>query len=1589
MMVKKYLLNRIRFNEFQALISLLSLFTFVVFSSTSFALNITEIHYNPPGTSENLEFIEISNDSSTPEDLSGYTFSRGLLFTFPKDTILPAHGIIVIASDPAAVEAEFGIENVMGPYLGQLDNGGERITIVNQSGIEMIDLSYSDDGKWPTEPDGTGHTLALLNKHMDPSEPEHWTWSPQIGGTPGAINFQPADDPTFIETVIVEAGVNWRYKKGTEEFSNPIREWMQPDFNDATWTLAPPGYGYGDNDDRTPLNDMQGSYFTVACRLKFNLTAEILNSPGDIFLGIIYDDGFCGAINGTEFSRNNCGDVGETLAFDDNATGSHEANDEEFYQIPKNLLVEGENTIAVIGHNFSLNSSDFSLDPRIVHRRLESSETSSDRPVVFNEIQRDPTEGQSWLELYNRSAFSQDLSLYKIALDPDQEVAFTLPANTTLDSKDFLGLNEATTGLKIGEGPIRLFLFSPDGSLVSAEAFEELEDSPLGELTAEALHPDGGDRVEATPVATFGASNQVPTYPCLVINEILYNAAGDRPNEFVEIHNPCEEAIDLTGFRFTRGVDYDFPDGTTLQGGEYLVIAEDPEWLKSHYDITNVLGPYEGRLSNRGENLRFIDPNGIIVDEVRYFDGGNWAGLADGKGSSLELIDPLQDNDVASAWNSSLESHKAEWHQYSFHVPNYRTTSHSELHIYLLEGGICRIDDVEIRRNGGSNIIPNPGFESTTSPWLLGGTHIDTHRTTADSRSGSACLEIVASGKGDTTVNRIETDTSPRMSTGPYDVSFWAKWVEGTTLITAHGEYSAGPFRTPHSPSTNISGNAMAKTFRMILPDRLGTPGKENSRTQELRDQTGSTNLGPVVSEVEHNPPIPQPGVAVQVSAKVSDFDGVESVLLKFRTNNAQGIFSTSEVFDDGAHGDGQAQDGIYGGTLPGHPRGTRVLYYFEATDTVGNTRRFPPSAPEKVLMVMPDNYSSTNLNQYSYFLDTAKSQELSSRHRLSNELLDGTFVFNNEKAYYNVGIRYRGSPWGRSSSNFRISFNDDRPFNRGRQEINISSRAGSGKEAAAYFLVGRASAPDKPAPTADYLYHSAKFNGGGLSTRAMIQPVDADYHRKWYGNDGDGVVLKAVGRLQFDDPGANWSWEGANLVYRDREVENYRGYYRHSIRQGADDWERLMDLAEIIDRTETPTAEFALKVDDVLDVEAFLRVFAPNILFNGWDQYLIGNGHNGYLALDPIDQRWELLPFDMDNSFSGNPNVNPFGSRDPDITRLLTTTWVRRLYTRILYEYSEGYWSRDGATPFLSSLQSTTGIGFAGILNYLAGSDNSIKNLTRASINVDFEITSNDGEDFEVDEDTVELEGEASALVDTLTVQRNDGEIEPLNPTWVSPIRWRASLALSSPLNTFNIIGYSGSGDIIGTDSITVATSNVDLPPEITAWFPNVGPGEGGTEVTIFGKRLLRIDSVDFGIASTREIDYLSDEAIIVTSPPAQPPLPAEDKVDLIFRNDGADEIARLVKGFQYELTGTFVRGDANRNGRVELGDAITVFLHLYRGLELQCEDAADTNDDGEIEMVDGVSILNFIYLEGNAPLAPYPGSGIDPNDDDLAECN
>ncbi len=85
-------------------------------------------------------------------------------------------------------------------------------------------------------------------------------------------------------------------------------------------------------------------------------------------------------------------------------------------------------------------------------------------------------------------------------------------------------------------------------------------------------------------------------------------------------------------------------------------------------------------------------------------------------------------------------------------------------------------------------------------------------------------------------------------------------------------------------------------------------------------------------------------------------------------------------------------------------------------------------------------------------------------------------------------------------------------------------------------------------------------------------------------------------------------------------------------------------------------------------------------------------------------------------------------------------------------------------------------------------------------------------------------------------------------------------------------------------------------------------------------------------------------------------------------------------------DLATEFLRGDSNLDARVDLSDAVHTLDALFRAsATLFCEDAADVNDDGRINISDPIYSLAHSFLGGPVPPAPYPTAGLDPSEDDL----
>jgi hypothetical protein len=89
--------------------------------------------------------------------------------------------------------------------------------------------------------------------------------------------------------------------------------------------------------------------------------------------------------------------------------------------------------------------------------------------------------------------------------------------------------------------------------------------------------------------------------------------------------------------------------------------------------------------------------------------------------------------------------------------------------------------------------------------------------------------------------------------------------------------------------------------------------------------------------------------------------------------------------------------------------------------------------------------------------------------------------------------------------------------------------------------------------------------------------------------------------------------------------------------------------------------------------------------------------------------------------------------------------------------------------------------------------------------------------------------------------------------------------------------------------------------------------------------------------------------------------------------------------------LPGAFRRGDTNGDGREDLSDAVRTLIVLFidPAVRLACEDAADANDDGRINIADPSFALNYLFLGGPEPPAPGSAScGVDPTADALTAC-
>ncbi len=158
------------------------------------AVVFTEIHYHPPRAEgvilpvgddgEAEEFLELHNRLDAPVDVSGWSISTGVDYTFPDGLVLAPGDHAVLTRDAGALRAHPDVSEAtfVGEYEGRLSNGGERVTLVDADGNRVDSVRYDDFGDWPYAADGERRSLERVHVDLPSEDPANWRSSRVVPG---------------------------------------------------------------------------------------------------------------------------------------------------------------------------------------------------------------------------------------------------------------------------------------------------------------------------------------------------------------------------------------------------------------------------------------------------------------------------------------------------------------------------------------------------------------------------------------------------------------------------------------------------------------------------------------------------------------------------------------------------------------------------------------------------------------------------------------------------------------------------------------------------------------------------------------------------------------------------------------------------------------------------------------------------------------------------------------------------------------------------------------------------------------------------------------------------------------------------------------------------------------------------------------------------------------------------------------------------------------------------------------------------------------------------------------------------------------
>lgn len=1044
------------------------------------------------------------------------------------------------------------------------------------------------------------------------------------------------------------------------------------------------------------------------------------------------------------------------------------------------------------------------------HDKLDVNMAST---IVINEICANPATDERFIEIYNRTGFSPDLTDY-VLTDNITKMKYRIPRTIHIPPYGRYSFPASMLGFSPSAMGETIYLLNPATNRVLDCI--KYDPHPVG--FSWGRYPDGADGIYLLSATTHGTSNAPIYRPDVVINEIMYAPiSGDNDDEYIELYNRGTNLINLGGWELQGGVNFLFTTNMIIKPNDYLVVARNMTNLYVKYGKpTNLccgkmVGNYSGSLSDTGEQISLAMPFVIVtrddqtgayqtnnltvpVDEILYGTGGKWGKWARSGGSSLELIDPNASSKFGLNWAASDESGKTTWFYASSAIEmesGYKISD--EIQVYLDGEGECLIDNLEVKTFPFNvNQINNSDFESGLTYWEIRGNHSNS-KLSNNGFLGTKCLHLISTGKGDFINNHVSTKLRAPLPPTMVTISLHVRWLKGSTNLLVRFNGNTGELR-------------------------VGLPSSKNPGTPGFVNNMYITNAGPAISEFNHSPTIPAANENVLVTVKINDPDGISSAKLFYRVDPATN-YTSIDLNDDGINGDKYKGDGIYSVLLPGQPANSLVAFYVVASDNSidKKTTVFPNPYTDYECYIRfgEPNITNSAFGTYRIWLSSDSFSILTNEPAASKRPVFGTFVYNT-RIIHGVKISHSGEVFINTNNqvifhpySYELQFPADDLF-MGEDRIDYLKTPGNYlqnditkiRQITANYLARVMDEPYFNVRLVRFFINGVQFD----TIFEDVQTVSEKYCLDSFGTQASSL-FELTPYIERDLVGyTNFCFADFNFrtnIYGERNIMQYFiNFDNKIISKGFASYSELWRLLSLFNGEITSgTTETLKNYSDILNGEIDIRKLARILAF----QHIIGNadsfgylkGYNSFLYL-PQNKRWRLLPGFYRDVFglSDNPaSVNDlflYNTNDLGLVNLYSNNEFRRLYQQELMNIAQSGLLNKTFLNMISNLNSALlneGIS-TGTANSIINWVQTRKALIESNYNISAAFTINIPSNFVTNSYLVKLDGTSPIQMDSLEINGN-----VLDVKWRDYTNWYCFLALNEGTNNLTIYAIDENG--------------------------------------------------------------------------------------------------------------------------------------------------------------------------------------------------